>query len=126
MGIQLKPGLFKPNFNLNEVCFDDIIASDANTRYRYAIAKISKSGKVYVIKKKNKFIFYKDEESGCRVVNIWPNGEPCIYCKENDELFGDGEIVCFEIKEFYHSVLSEWHKKKCFRLGLFETVKKSL
>lgn len=27
MGIQLKPGLFKPNFNLNEVCFDDIVSA---------------------------------------------------------------------------------------------------
>lgn len=114
MGVQLKPGIFKSDFNLEEVSFEDIMIADANTRYRYTIAKISELKKIYMIQKNNKYIFYKDDESGCRVVNIWPDEQSCNYCKENDDFFKSGRVICLDDQTFYHNVLSEFHKKNIY------------
>lgn len=64
-----------------------------------------------MIKENDKYIFFEDEDTGCKVVNVWPDYESCRYCLENEEDFEGGQIVCIDAEDFYYNILSDWHKK---------------
>lgn len=109
MDVQLKASMFKPDFDLESVEFDDVFSADANVRYRYMISKISKTGYVYMLYKKNKPFVYKDTDN--RLAMLWQDEESCNYCRENDELFANTDCVKVDIDSVYHELLSDFHKK---------------
>ena len=114
MGIQLKPGLFKSDFDLDSIHFEDIMEADANTRYRYTIAKLSKSGHGYTLYKNGKLFIYKNSEDNTKSLLLWPDRQAAEFCKMKDDSLIGTEVVQINGGELYHSILSSLRKKKIF------------
>lgn len=122
MDVELKPALFTPDFDLEQVRFEDIFEASANTRYRFTIAKISKRGYAYTLHRRNKPFYYRLSEDDPKALPLWPDEKSCRRCMSESEILDGGEMVRIDKKQVYYELLPYLQKHRVF-VGVYTNLK---